>query len=995
MKFKTTLVLLFIIINFANAQQNDVPFNIMQINTSKVSQDLLSLNTFDQQKMIISLADKVDVFALKKEFEAKNTPIAARTELVIRLLQEKASATQPAVLAVLKNNEKVNQNTIQTYWIANAIIIEAELSILETLSNMDEVELIELSVPLEVQRGTEMSYEDRVEGISAVNGIEPGLKAINAPAMWALGYTGFGTKALSVDTGVESTHPALSYSYEGLYSPNTQAWLPTSSNSAFPIDCDGHGTHTVGTMLGLDRENNDTIGVAFDATWMATPIIECEPGGIMQVSQWIIDPDGNPSTTDDMPTVVCNSWGNDNPSAAACNNGQINAIAAIEAVGIAAIFAAGNDGPNPSTIGRPAIGNSDLVSVFSVGALNINGSTPTIAGFSSRGPSICGDTGALLIKPEVSAPGVNVRSAVLNGGYANYQGTSMAAPHVAGAILLLKQAFPNLSGHQFKLALYYTAIDLGPVGEDNDYGRGMIDVYAAYEYLINQGNTPANPYSNIDLATHHIDLPENICTPNLSISPSASFINRGLDTIYNAVIRYSVSNGFTDTLQWSGVLLPQDTVLIQVPAITLLEGRYTFEITPESINGLSDERPVNNYFPKSFILTTQLPITTTNTIVCPNADVFLTATHPSTTGEIRWYAQAEGGQQLGVGNSITLPAISNDATYYSDIIEKTNVGAVDNTIGNGLEINNLFYYLEFDCYSPFVLKSVKVYTNTSGGRKIVLKNQNGNILAQKLIALNSIGENIIPLNWKINKGEGLQMSFEIASNCFANLSGATYPYTIPNVLSITGSNLITGYPYFYDWEVEYGHFCGRVPVTATLGTGNLEANFGISTTILDLSLTNGEVTFTDSTQGATSWFWDFGDGNTSTAQNPTHTYTFPGTYEVYLQTTDSTGCSDAASQTIEVNNFPVATERIGTLENIAKIYPNPTYDILNIELNLDKTSSVQFRLFDAIGKTVITSSNQISDNQITQLNLSQLPSGIYFLQIQIDENVISKKVIRY
>ncbi|MFK7948845.1 MAG: S8 family serine peptidase [Saprospiraceae bacterium] len=1012
MKIKITLLIVALtLVNFVNAQQHDVPFSITKINTNKVSQKLLALNTFEKQTMIISMADRVDIIALKKEFEAKNTPIVERTELLIRLLKEKATITQPPLLDLLRSDEKVNQISIKSYWITNTIMIHADLSILETLSHMDEIRFIELNPSLELHRATELNCEDGIEGINAINGIEPGLEAINAPAMWALGYTGFGTKALSIDTGVETTHPALSYSYEGIYSPNTQAWYPIAGTSVLPVDCDGHGTHTVGTMLGLDRENNDTIGVAFDATWMATPIIQCDSlpsnfnNPVMDFLQWAIDPDGDSTTIDDMPTVICNSWGQRaTPTVGDCNSldstnriaSIANAILTIETAGVAAIFAAGNDGPNPSTIGAPAIINTDLVSIFSVGALQANGSTYLAANFSSRGPTICGDTGALLIKPEVSAPGVSVRSSYKNGRYVLASGTSMAAPHVSGAVLLLKQAFPYLTGEEFKLALYYTAIDLGVVGEDNIYGRGIIDVYAAYQYLINQGHTPVSPYSNRDLATHHIDLPKTICDTDLSISPSVSFINRGLDTIYNSIIRYTVSNGITDTIQWSGTLLPQDTIFIQVPTITLGEGEYTFEIKPESINGLSDERPINHYFPKVINLTTIPPVTTTGTTVCPNSDVFLTATHPSTTGQIRWYSQEENGVELGIGNSIILPSIVNDETYYSDIIEPAIAGAVDNSIGNGLESNDLSYFLEFDCYRPFILKSVKVYTTISGGRRIVLKDNQGTILNQKLISLTSNGENIINLDWNINEGEGFQISFNLAANCYVNTSGASFPYTVPDIMSITGSNIsATAYPYFYGWEIEYGHLCGRVPVTATLGTGNIETNFSVSTTNLDLALTNGEVTFTDLTQNATSWFWDFGDGNTSTAQNPTHIYTQPETYDVYLQTTDNTGCSDAISLPIEVVNFPVSTNGIKPLQNIAKVYPNPTNDILNIELRLDKTTAVNFRLVNAVGQTTRTSSNQVSNNQVTQLNLSDLPSGIYFLQIQIDEQIISKKVIRY
>ena len=130
---------------------------------------------------------------------------------------------------------------------------------------------------------------------------------------------------------------------------------------------------------------------------------------------------------------------------------------------------------------------------MSVAAVN---SSNVVADFSSRGPTPCVDEeSSLKIKPEVSAPGVNVRSCVGTDGYNALQGTSMACPHVSGALLLLAEAFPMASARELKEALYYSAIDLGDEGEDNTYGMGMIDVMAAYNYLSNT-YTPTLPVPN-------------------------------------------------------------------------------------------------------------------------------------------------------------------------------------------------------------------------------------------------------------------------------------------------------------------------------------------------------------------------------------------------------------------------------------------------------------------------------------------------------------------
>ena len=145
------------------------------------------------------------------------------------------------------------------------------------------------------------------------------------------------------------------------------------------------------------------------------------------------------------------------------------------------VFSASNEGPDTLTIGDPPMENWDSVLMFSVGAINGNVPNLNIADFSSRGPTVCSGEGSLLIKPEVSAPGVAVRSALSGGEYGTLGGTSMAAPHVSGALLLLKEAFPYLPGVALMLALYYSCTDLGIPGEDNNYGMGGISLPAAYE----------------------------------------------------------------------------------------------------------------------------------------------------------------------------------------------------------------------------------------------------------------------------------------------------------------------------------------------------------------------------------------------------------------------------------------------------------------------------------------------------------------------------------
>ncbi|MDQ3193778.1 MAG: S8 family serine peptidase, partial [Bacteroidota bacterium] len=225
------------------------------------------------------------------------------------------------------------------------------------------------------------------------------------------------------------------------------------------------------------------IGVAPDARWIAAGITECPgasyPSMNIAAYQWAMNPDSNAATMD-MPDVINCSWRDPTATDECTSSIYRSTLTAVEAAGIAVVFSSGNSGPSASTITPPKNINIDSVNVFCVGAVDGNSA---IASFSSRGPSLCGGTGTLLIKPEISAPGVSVRSSYSGISYASLSGTSMASPHVAGCIALLKQAAPNMTGKQLKAILFSTATDLGTAGEDNNYGKGLVNVNKAYTML--------------------------------------------------------------------------------------------------------------------------------------------------------------------------------------------------------------------------------------------------------------------------------------------------------------------------------------------------------------------------------------------------------------------------------------------------------------------------------------------------------------------------------
>jgi bacillopeptidase F len=411
--------------------------------------------------------------------------------------------------------------------------------------------------------------------------------------LWKKGYTGKGRKFLSVDTGIWPEHPAIQNHFLARYQKLSSSWR--GYDKALPGDKgNAHGTHTTGTVLGLDTATHDTIGVAFNAYFISADPIVSDLSRVRPYTdllgslQWALNPDGDTSTTNDIPDAINNSWGRNVSSADTiwCSSFIGPAFGGMAAAGIAVVFSAGNDGPNPGTTGLPAAVSNSLVVPFSIGALDGNNAPYTIANFSSRGPSLCNDTGAIKIKPEVSAPGVNVRSCIYDKQYALYSGTSMACPHTVGAVLLLKEAFPNLSGEAICKALYFSATDLGSPGEDNVYGRGLIDIEAAYNYLITLGNSPTPPAvmsQELSVGDARFSNMENGFTCLSNTSATIKYYNRGTTTINSINVQYG--NGvLNQTTTINRAIAPGGIDSITIPSINLQYGANDImvKITPST-----------------------------------------------------------------------------------------------------------------------------------------------------------------------------------------------------------------------------------------------------------------------------------------------------------------------------------------------------------------------------------------------------------------------------
>ncbi len=497
--------------------------------TDRLASKMKSLNPLQYTRVLILMKDRVDIEALDKHLYDINAPIEYRAELVIKTLRDKAASSQVDILQFL--NGQKSQGKIRemiSYWITNMIYVDATGDVLFNLTKRNDIEVLDLDAELE----TDKPYDLKPASETGIESVETGLRVIKADSLWKIGITGAGRTVMNIDGGVNGTHPALSPRWWG---NNGRQWYhawfdPIAPVSTSPFDCASggtyHGTHTMGIMCGRNSATGDTVGVAPDAFWMAAGITDCPgasyPSMNIAAYQWAMDPDTNASTMD-MPDVISCSWQDPTATDECTSSIYRTTLTAVEAAGIAVVFSAGNSGPNASTITRPKNINIDSVNVFCVGNVNGNTAGYPISSSSSRGPSLCGGTGTLLIKPEVCAPGTSIRSTWSGTSYSSISGTSMAAPHVAGCIALLKQAAPGMTGRQLKAILFSTATDLGTAGEDNTYGKGLVNVYAAYRNL--GPSLQHNPLSN----TENLSGPYNV---NCVIIPTTGGINPSLTKLF-------------------------------------------------------------------------------------------------------------------------------------------------------------------------------------------------------------------------------------------------------------------------------------------------------------------------------------------------------------------------------------------------------------------------------------------------------------------------------
>lgn len=997
---RSTIKVLLCTALFFSALQHDL--KAQNLNAANVATALYQAleNKSDQHQfhILVSLKSQVDLSRWQQGELRSSSSRDQQVAALINALQSNAAATQPRLVDWMQAAKGVEKNSVKTYWIANIIELKANAAFIAELSKHPEVDWIEPFPEMAIE-----SYRSAPAAPPlSPGGVEPGLNAINARALWRLGYTGYGRKVLIVDSGQEYNHPALRTQFAYNYGSQTA----TYRSSILGDLCGEHGTAVAAVAVGLDRLTRDTVGVAFNALWMGGPAAFrnpttneiCPLEGIststIEVLQWALNPDGNTLTSSDIPDVVNNSWGNSN-NAEECRSAFRTVVQSLDAAGIAVVFAAGNKGPDPSTVNLPGGLNLDLVVPMSIGSINGNTTNYPISDFSSRGPTVCGRDGSFLIKPEVVAPGERVRTATLEGAYSTVDGTSFSAPYVSGAILLLKEAFPTLSGKQLGLALYNSAKDLGPVGEDNDYGRGLIDLGAAYNWLISQGFQPTPPIRATNDVIH-VQTKPRIYGCDRQAYIEVSFENSGADTLrsMDIVIRRDGQSTVLFQHRWTGKVAPGKLSTYFVPPFNAPLGRYIVEVDLRNPNGFADARALNNQI-KTYINVTGLPqlpsAEASTTDICAGAEVSLSSDYTG-EGTVRWFNQSSGGTALGTGNTFKTGALSKDTVLFAELTFNKSTGRLDQT-GGEVVYNDSVGGLVFDAYYDFILKSVTIYPNRTGLRFFTLRNATGGVQTISY-RVSKVGEQKVPLNFKVTPGTDQVLELTRGGELSILKTESSYPIAITDVLAIKYANNVADpedYPYFFNWEIEYGYPCGRTPVFVDV-TAKPLAQFALPTSAPKV---NTALNFQNQSTGATQFLWNFGNGQSSTDANPSTTYATAGSYQVSLSVTNSLGCTDTRVQTIQVSTSTSTTEQ-DALAYRFNIFPNPAQDEVNVSFNLDQRRLIRVSVVNSIGQ--ILRSQNLGERQSGQegIALNQLPAGIYWLMFDVEGTRVAKplKIVR-
>jgi len=351
---------------------------------------------------------------------------------------------------IVKFKERIDNNVIKkangristTYHAISAVSTEISAAAIANLRDNPEIAYVEFDQPRYIQG--KMIPQGKPGSVQPPQVLPWGVDRIDAEKAWKKNQ-GKGVNVAIIDTGIDSDHPDLVASIEGVFSA-----VPPSPDIV--DDHYGHGTHVAGTIAAVNNE----IGVIGVGPQIDLWIIRASTGGILKLSdlleayQFCIDSwsDSDPNNNIQ---VVSMSYGGGYSQA------EEDMLQTAWNTGIILVAAAGNEA-------GPVIYPAALPNVIAVSAMNME---DEITWWSNYGSEI-----------DLAAPGSRITSTDLRGTYATWSGTSMATPHVSGATALAIARHPKMTNTEIVQLLFDRAEDLGEPGFDIYYGHGLTDAQA-------------------------------------------------------------------------------------------------------------------------------------------------------------------------------------------------------------------------------------------------------------------------------------------------------------------------------------------------------------------------------------------------------------------------------------------------------------------------------------------------------------------------------------
>ena len=425
--------------------------------------------------------DAIPIVVYMKQNADINAVAAVATDrysAVVDTLKSTAFRSQQSLLHDLQNDIRTQAvSKLKSVYSANAITLTATPEVIKTLTQRTDIEKILYDRVIPMQDPEIVPPEQIVR--PTPDGVEWNVARVGADLLWEEGITGKGITVGIIDSGVDGTHPALARKWKGYgQEDSSNYWFDAIAGEPFPYDekTVPHGTHVTGTILGGEADGSNKIGMAPDAQWIAAKAFDERGGSLSSLLQ------SGDFMLNQKPDIVNNSWGQDDGE----DSFFERTVESWRAAGILSVFAAGNAGAvaqEDGTINCPA----SYLNVIAVGATD---SKDQLGDFSLLGPSPYDPT---KIKPDISAPGANIRSSVPGGAYEDgWNGTSMATPAVAGVLALMKQADGSRELSYYEDVLRETATartdERFRQSPNMGYGYGIVNAHAAVHKVLGDDN---------------------------------------------------------------------------------------------------------------------------------------------------------------------------------------------------------------------------------------------------------------------------------------------------------------------------------------------------------------------------------------------------------------------------------------------------------------------------------------------------------------------------